>query len=218
MSTVLIVEDDSSISELIAINLEVAGYKVIEAYDGKSALDALGQDIDLAVLDILLPGMDGFELLGHMKVHQIPVIFLTAKNELQDKVRGLKDGAEDYIVKPFEVLELLVRIEKVLERHHKTQEVFTANNLEINTATRIAKLDGKAIPLKPMEFGLLLMLVKNKNIALSREKLLYTVWGENFLGESRTVDVHISQLRKKLGWSDVIKTVPKIGYRLETTP
>ncbi len=218
MSTVLIVEDDPAISELIAINLEVAGHKVITEYDGATALNALDHDIDLAILDIMLPGLDGFELLGHMKAHQIPVIFLTAKNELQDKVRGLKDGAEDYIVKPFEVLELLVRVEKVLERYHKPQEVFTVYSLVMNTATRIAKLDGKALTLKPMEFDLLLMLVKNKNIALSREKLLHTVWGEDFLGETRTVDVHIGQLRKKLGWNDLIKTVPKIGYRLETIP
>jgi DNA-binding response OmpR family regulator len=163
----------------------------------------------------MLPGLDGFELMGYMKHHDIPVIYLTAKADLDSKVQGLRDGAEDYIVKPFEILELLVRIEKVLERRGRLQQVLSAAGLEINLLERSVRKNGEEIVLKPMEFDLLVMLAKNKNIALSRERLLHGVWGVDYMGETRTVDVHIGQLRKKLDLAEHIRTISKVGYRLE---
>lgn len=214
---ILVVEDDEPISKVIQKNIKAAGYAVMAYYDGAEAAQSLGRDsdFDLALLDVMLPGMDGFELIGHMKHHNIPVIFLTAKTDLDAKVQGLRDGAEDYIVKPFEILELLVRIEKVLERTGRMQQVLSVAGLEINLLERAVRRDGEEIALKPMEFDLLVMLAKNKNIALSRERLLHGVWGVDFIGETRTVDVHIGQLRKKLDLAEHIRTVSKMGYRLE---
>lgn len=214
---ILVVEDDESISKVIGKNLTSAGYAVAVCFDGSDAARLLTSDtdFDLALLDVMLPGMDGFELMGYMKHYDIPVIYLTAKADLDSKVQGLRDGAEDYIVKPFEILELLVRIEKVLERRGRMQQVLTAAGLEINLLERSVRKNGVEIVLKPMEFDLLVMLAKNKNIALSRERLLNGVWGTDFMGESRTVDVHIGQLRKKLDIGDKIRTISKMGYRLE---
>jgi len=214
---ILVVEDDEPISKVIQKNLKAAGYAVMAYYDGAEAAQSLGRDsdFDVALLDVMLPGMDGFELIGHMKHHNIPVIFLTAKADLDAKVQGLRDGAEDYIVKPFEILELLVRIEKVLERTGRMQQVLSVAGLEINLLERAVRRDGGEIALKPMEFDLLVMLAKNKNIALSRERLLHGVWGVDYVGETRTVDVHIGQLRKKLDLAEQIRTVSKMGYRLE---
>ncbi len=217
---ILLVEDDENISRIIMKNLVSTGYAVTSFGDGNHAARALltDRDFDLSILDIMLPGMDGFELLGHMKHLEIPVIFLTAKGDLNSKLRGLRDGAEDYIVKPFEILELLVRIEKVLERSGKLTKILEAAGLTINLLERSVRRDGKEIALKPTEFDLLVMLAKNKNIALSRERLLRSVWGVDFLGETRTVDVHIGQLRKKLDLADSIKTISRMGYRLEDAP
>jgi DNA-binding response OmpR family regulator len=214
---ILVVEDDESISKVIQKNLRAAGYAVSAFFDGAEAAQSVScdQDFDLALLDVMLPGMDGFELLGHMKHHGIPVIYLTAKADLDSRVQGLRDGAEDYIVKPFEILELLVRIEKVLERTGRLQQALSVAGLEINLLERTVRREGEEIVLKPMEFGLLVMLARNRNIALSRERLLHGVWGVDFVGETRTVDVHIGQLRKKLCLADSIKTVSKMGYRLE---
>ncbi|MCI8371443.1 MAG: response regulator transcription factor [Eubacterium sp.] len=214
---ILIIEDEKPIAKLIEMNLGAANYETQIYYDGAEAAEALQQNhsYDLALLDVMLPGMDGFELLEIMKGYEIPVIFLTAKDDLFSKVQGLKGGAEDYIVKPFEVLELLVRIEKVLERSNRMSSVVRVLNMEINFEEHTVRQDGREVLLKPMEFNLLAVLAKNKNIAISREKLLKLVWGVDFVGETRTVDVHIGQLRKKLGLSDHIKTVSKMGYRLE---
>ncbi|MBD5137199.1 MAG: response regulator transcription factor [Lachnospiraceae bacterium] len=214
---ILIVEDEESIAKMIAMNLKVANYKTQIYYDGTEAADSLKEnhDYDLALLDIMLPGIDGFELLDIVRKYDIPVIFLTAKNDIDSKVQGLKGGAEDYIVKPFDILELLVRMEKVLERTNKLSNVATFCNIEMNFEEHTVRKDGKEVLLKPMEFDLLAVLVKNKNIAISRENLLKNVWGTDFIGETRTVDVHIGQLRKKLGLGENIKTIPKIGYRLE---
>lgn len=214
---ILIVEDEESIAKMIAMNLKVANYKTQIYYDGTEAADSLKEnhDYDLALLDIMLPGIDGFGLLDIVRKYDIPVIFLTAKNDIDSKVQGLKGGAEDYIVKPFDILELLVRMEKVLERTNKLSNVATFCNIEMNFEEHTVRKDGKEVLLKPMEFDLLAVLVKNKNIAISRENLLKNVWGTDFIGETRTVDVHIGQLRKKLGLGENIKTIPKIGYRLE---
>ena len=217
---ILVVEDDEAISRVIIKNLISTGYAATPIYDGKEAAELVERDadFDLALLDIMLPGIDGFALMGYMKHHDIPVIYLTAKSDIDYKIQGLRDGAEDYIVKPFEVLELLVRIEKVLERTGKMQQVLDVADLTINLMERSVRKNGKEIPLKPMEYDLLVMLAKNKNIALSRERLLHGVWGVDYVGETRTVDVHIGQLRRKLGLENHIKTISKMGYRLEDQP
>lgn len=214
---ILIVEDEETIARMIAMNLEVAGYETQIYEDGSEAGDALkkNHNYDLALLDVMLPGRDGFDLLKDMNKYEIPVIFLTAKDDVGSKVQGLKGGAEDYIVKPFEILELLVRIEKVLARTNKLSNVTKILNLEINYEEHTVRQDGREVILKPKEFELLSVLVRNRNIAISRENLLRMVWGIDFMGETRTVDVHIGQLRKKLGLADHIKTISKLGYRLE---
>ena len=214
---ILIVEDEEAIAKMISMNLKVSNYDTKIYSDGLEAAEALKEDseYDLALLDVMLPGMDGFELLEIVKQYRIPVIFLTAKDDIESKIQGLRDGADDYIVKPFEVLELLVRIEKVLERENKLSDVIKVLDLEIDISQRTVRKNGVEILLKPKEFELLRVLAKNKNIAISREKLLSMVWGYEYMGETRTVDVHIGQLRKKLDLSDNIKTVSKMGYRLE---
>ncbi len=214
---ILIVEDEEAIAKMISMNLKVSNYDTKIFYDGEEAAQSLLEDskYDLALLDVMLPGKDGFELLEIMKVYKIPVIFLTAKDDVASKIQGLKGGAEDYIVKPFEILELLVRVEKVLERANKLEGTLIIGDVEINLKEHVVYKDGQEIVLKPMEFQLLAVLAKNKNIAISRENLLKMVWGTEYFGETRTVDVHIGQLRKKLDLGDKIKTVSKLGYRLE---
>lgn len=169
----------------------------------------------LALLDVMLPGQDGFALLPKCRELGIPVIFLTARGDLASKVHGLQGGAEDYIVKPFEMLELLVRVENVLKRHQPAEDVLRIRDVEIFPTERIVKKNGVEIPFKPMEFDCLLLLCKYKNIAISRQQLLHALWGVDFEGETRTIDVHIARIRKKLDFQDVIKTIPRIGYRLE---
>ena len=214
---ILVVEDDTAISELICMNLEVTGYEVVPVLDGNEVEGTLEKEenFDLALLDIMLPGKDGFELLGVMKEYGIPVIYITAKADVNSKIKGLRSGAEDYIVKPFEVLELLVRVEKVLERTGKQKQVIQVKDLEIHLSEHKVTRNGQTVSLKPREYDLLVLLAKNKNVAFTREQMLNEVWGSNYLGETRTIDVHIGQLRRKLDLSDVIKTIPKIGYRLE---
>lgn len=214
---ILVVEDEEAIAKMISLNLKLAGYETSVFMDGQETAVSLLEDnqYDLAILDIMLPGMDGFALLEEMKKYHIPVIFLTAKTDIDSKIQGLKGGAEDYIVKPFEILELLVRIEKVLERENRYHHVLKVLDIEINLDEHSVMKNGEEIPLKPMEYELLVVLAKNKNIAVSREKLISMIWGPNFSGETRTVDVHIGWLRKKLGLSDQIKTISKVGYRLE---
>lgn len=214
---ILVVEDEEAISELIEMNLTVAGYEVVQVYDGGKVEEVLEQEagFDLALVDVMLPGRDGFSLMEVMKHFRIPVIYLTAKTDVGSKVRGLRSGAEDYIVKPFEVLELLVRVEKVLKRTGKQREMLEFADIRIVLGEHQVYKAGQEISLKPLEYDLLVLLAKNKNRAFTRDQLLNQVWGNDYLGESRTVDVHIGQLRKKLGLADVIKTIPKIGYRLE---
>ena len=212
---ILAVEDDKAILELLQMNLTVAGYNVVCIPDGLEAANLVhaDQNFDLALLDIMLPGMDGFSLFDHIQPYGIPVIYLTAKNDTASKITGLRGKAEDYIVKPFDILELLVRIEKVLERSGRASTAISIGNIDIDLQSRIVKKSGEVIPLKPLEFEVLVLLAKNKNIAVTREKLLSEVWGVDFAGETRTVDVHIGQLRRKLGVSVI--SIPKIGYRLE---
>ncbi|MBN1059619.1 response regulator transcription factor [Clostridium botulinum] len=213
---VLIIEDDEAISNLIKINLSMVGYQSKQLFDGLEAFNLLKEEpFDLILMDIMLPGMDGFELMKKIKDLNIPVIFLTAKNGLADKVTGLKSGAEDYIVKPFETVELLARIEIVLRRYSKNSNCIEFENLKIYEKERLIKRDDETIDLTLKEFELMVLLVKNKNMALSREYLLEKIWGYEYMGETRTIDNHIQKLRKKLDIADNIKTVYKIGYRLE---
>jgi DNA-binding response OmpR family regulator len=214
---VLIVEDEVAIAKMISMNLKVADYDTTIFYDGNEAAENLEikHDYDIAVLDVMLPGKDGFQLLDIMKAYDIPVIFLTARDDIESKLQGLKGGAEDYMVKPFEPLELMVRIDKILERNNKRINVIHVLDMDINLEEHTVRRGDKEIPLKPMEFELLVVLAKNKNVAISREKLLKMVWGIDYMGETRTVDVHIGQLRKKLNLGEHIKTVSKLGYRLE---
>ena len=214
---ILVIEDDRAISELLCMNLEAAGYETVAAYDGEEAQRLLlwHEDADMAVVDIMLPGKDGFALMEDFRTTGLPVIYLTAKDDVASKVKGLKLGAEDYMVKPFEMLELLVRIEKVLERTGRARKVLMIRNIMVDVQSHQVLKDGISVNLKPMEYDLFVLLLQNKNIALGREELLKRVWGEDYLGESRTLDDHIGQLRKKLELYDEIKTIPKLGYRLE---
>lgn len=221
---ILVIEDDTAISELICMNLEAAGYDPVPIYDGEEAETAVLTEKDkregvpeyaLALLDIMLPGKDGFQLMEVMQTAEIPVIYLTAKADVVSKVHGLRAGAEDYIVKPFEVLELLVRIEKVLQRTGRGREIIEIQDVRIDRKEHQVTKGGKPVALKPMEYELLVLLAGNKNVAFSREQLLSQVWGSDYMGETRTVDVHIGRLRKKLDFFDVIRTIPKTGYRLE---
>ena len=221
---ILVIEDDTAISELICMNLEAAGYDPVPIYDGEEAETAVlaekdkregGPEYALALLDIMLPGKDGFQLMEVMQTAEIPVIYLTAKADVVSKVHGLRAGAEDYIVKPFEVLELLVRIEKVLQRTGRGREIIEIQDVRIDRKEHQVTKGGKPVALKPMEYELLVLLAGNKNVAFSREQLLSQVWGSDYMGETRTVEVHIGRLRKKLDFFDVIRTIPKTGYRLE---
>ena len=215
MYRILVVEDDPSIAELMEMNFSVAGYLCDVAADGKKALDHVKEKTyDLAILDIMLPEIDGFSLLPYMKKAEIPVIYVSAKNQEADRVKGLRLGAEDYLVKPFSVLELLVRMEKVRDRRRPKQEPIEIGNVSILPEERTVLLAGNPVSLKPMEYALLLMLAKHPNIVFSREQLLREVWGDSFFGETRTVDNHIAMLRKKLEWAERIVTVHRVGYKL----
>ena len=217
MKRILVIEDETAINELICMNLEIAGYKPIPFFDGAKFSTHLKQEdaYDLALLDIMLPGKDGFELLEELKEHQIPVIYLTAKGDLQSKVAGLRSGAEDYLVKPFEMLELLVRIDKVLSRFQEAEEEIHIRNVTINEKKHTVYKDGKEVCLRPMEFACLLAFWKYRNRVMTREQMLQILWGVDFEGETRTVDVHVGNLRKKLDFSEVIITIPRVGYRME---
>lgn len=214
MAEILIVEDEPSINELIRRNLSLTGHHCTQAFDGLSAIELLeNRKIDLLVLDIMLPGLDGYQVFE--RASGTPVIFLTAKSELTDKLKGLAMGADDYITKPFQMLELTARVEAVLRRTKKVEAVFTLGSMKCDFDGHRIFLNGTAVECTPKEYELLEVLIRNRNIALSREKLLDMVWGYDFDGGTRTVDVHIQRLRQKLHLENYIKTVYKLGYRLE---
>jgi len=216
MLKILIVEDEQAISNLIYVNLSEEGYHCTCALDGKLAADLIEEEIyDLILLDIMLPEIDGYELLEFIKPTGTPVIFITAKGAVNDRIKGLKLGADDYLVKPFQIGELLARVEAVLRRYGKSEKQLVFKDVEINIDSRQVTKAGRPIDLTVKEFDLLLELIRNKNVALYRDRLYEKVWQEEFIGETRTLDSHIQRLRKKLGWENYIKTVFRIGYRLE---
>ena len=216
MKKILIVDDEYKIREIVRMNLELAGYECIEAGDGEEAIEIIGkQAIDLVLLDIILPKKDGYKIAEEFVKRNIPIIFLSAKETITDKVKGLKLGADDYIVKPFEAIELLARIEAVLRRKGNEDNIFKYLDVEVDLNARVVKKRGQTIELTSQEYSLLETLIKNKNLALSRECLLERAWGYDYMGNTRTVDIHIQRLRKKLDWEDIIITVYKYGYRLQ---
>lgn len=214
---ILIVEDDKSILDTIALNLKYVGYDCDICSDGREAADHLDKDhsYDLALLDIMLPGMDGFELFSHIEKYNIPVIYMTARTDSESEVRGLREGTEDYIIKPFEIITLLVRIEKVLERTGKLNQIYRFREFTMDAKNRILTKEGIPVELPPLEFDVLRCLMKNKNRTVSRESMLNEIWGEDYFGDVRTVDVRVANLRKKLGLQNEIRTISKTGYRLE---
>lgn len=214
MATILIVEDEVPINELIKRNLQSVGHTCISVFDGRAAIHELAQqEVDLVLLDIMLPEIDGYEVF--QQIQGIPTIFLTARSNLSDKVKGLTLGADDYLVKPFEMLELLARVDAVLRRTKKESKNFKLDGIKIDFESRQVFLNEHPVECTPKEFDLLEVLVNNRNIALSRDRLLELAWGYDYVGDTRTVDVHIQKLRKKLDIESRIKTVYKMGYRLE---
>lgn len=217
MNKILIAEDEEPIANLLKTALGGAGYDCIWASDGAAAANRLEHEpFDLALLDIMLPEIDGYELMEYCRALDVPVIFLTAKADVGDKVKGLKMGAEDYISKPFELMELLARVETVLRRCGKTDRVLILPpDIEIDTASRVVKKHSKAVQLTAKEYELLLLFMQNRNIALYRDRIYERIWGEEFMDSSRTVDLHIQRMRKKLGLENRLVAVYKVGYRLE---
>ena len=217
MADILIIEDDAHVALTVQATLAMAGYGCDILPDGRDAVArAASGKYDLLLLDVMLPGEDGFALMEKLRDCSVPVIFLTARQDVLDKVSGLRLGAEDYIVKPFEALELLARIEVVLRRYHKLSGVLTYGELRADTEKHEVTERGEPVALTPKEFDMLVFLMQHVDVAVTREQLLQAVWGYNFMGETRTVDMHIRQLRKKLHLSDGLVTIPKLGYRLES--
>lgn len=217
MAKILIVEDEKAINQLMKQNLVLQGHQVMQAFDGRQALEILDSkaDLDLVILDIMLPYISGMDLIK--EIEGIPVMFVTAKDGIQDKLKGLTSGAEDYLVKPFDMLELIARVNLILKRHKKDTTTFSLAGVDVDMVSQKVVREGQEVFLTPQEWALLEVLIRNVNIALSRDKLLNMAWGYDFDGDARTVDVHIVKLRKKLGWEEQIKTLYKLGYRLETT-
>ena len=216
MIKILIVEDEEPIREMIALYLTRAGYRCDTAADGAEGADLMeAGGYDLILLDIMLPEIDGYELMEYIQPLDIPVIFITAKHAVKDRVKGLRLGADDYLVKPFDMVELLARVEAVLRRYHKAERKAEIGGVLIDFEARRATREGVTVNLTAKEFDLLALLVKNKNIALFREALYEKVWKNEYDVDSRTLDIHVQRLRKKLQWDGILVTVHKIGYRLE---
>ncbi|MCI8308515.1 MAG: response regulator transcription factor [Lachnospiraceae bacterium] len=217
MYNILIVEDDEAIANLLYMDLSDEGYICKIACDGKVAADILEENAawDIILLDIMLPEINGYELLDYIKTMDIPVIFISAKGSAKDRIYGLKLGADDYIVKPFHSGEVVARIEAVLRRCGNTESRIEFADVAIETESRRVIQNDKEIELTVKEYDLLIELINNKNIAQYRDKLYEKVWKEPYMGDTRTLDTHIQRLRKKLGWEKYIKTVFRIGYRLE---
>ena len=207
---------DVNIAKMLEVTLSIGGYESERCDNGKKAVDLVtSQSYDLVLLDVMLPDMDGFKVIEYIDKEETAVIFLTALQDVMDKVKGLKLGAEDYIVKPFETVELLARIEVVLRRKHKSNNTIHYGDITMNIDEHTVKKGDDYVSLTPKEFDILAFFLQNQDIALTRERLLATVWGYEFMGETRTVDIHVQQIRKKMGLHNKLVTIPKLGYRLE---
>ena len=221
MAKILVVDDEIKIREIIKEYAEFEGYEVAQAEDGMQAVEmAKNQDFDIIIMDVMMPKLDGYSACKEIrKIKQIPVIMLSARGEEYDKLFGFEIGVDDYVVKPFSPKELMARIRAVLNRasaSQRTEDVIRYEGLEINFTAREVKIDGKKVSMTPKEYALLFYLVKNMNIALSREKLLEEVWGFDFYGDDRTVDTHIKMLRNSLGkYRNLIVTLRGMGYKFE---
>lgn len=216
---ILVVEDEPRLAEALAQLLRDGGYQADTEADGPTGLArARSGDYGLAVLDVMLPGLDGFAVMERLEGQKVPVIFLSAMQQVADKVRGLRLGAEDYIAKPFEAIELLARVEVVLRRQGRGELVLEYGGIRQDLGSHTVTRDGQAVALSPKEFELLRVFLQNQDLALGREKLLAMVWGYEYAGESRTVDIHVQRLRQKLGLAERLVTLPRIGYRLEKLP
>ena len=214
MAKILIVEDEKAINDLVKFNLELVGHDCCQVFDGETGLEeALKLKYDLIILDVMLPRYSGFKIMEY--IEKTPVIFVTARTSADDRIKGLRLGADDYITKPFDIVELTERVKAVLRRTKADSTVFEFDDIRIEFGNRRVYKSGEEVGLKPKEFDLLEALINNRNLALTREKLLRLVWGYDYEGDSRTVDVHIQRVRRKLGISDRIQTVYKTGYRFE---
>ena len=214
MARILIVEDEIPINNLIKMNLSLVGHECTQLYNGEDAVRAIWDGkYDLVLLDVMLPGLSGFDVIK--QIPKTPVIFVTARTALNDKLAGLYLGGDDYIVKPFEILELIARVESVLRRTSAAADEFRVDDVTVNYSNKRVLKGDREIALTPREFSLLETLIINRNIALSREKLIDLVWSTDFDGDPRTVDVHIQRLRTKLGLENRIKTIYRLGYRFE---
>ncbi len=216
MVRILAVDDERPIAELLRLSLQRSGYEVVCAYDGIEAANLIEKEpFDLILLDIMLPGIDGFSLMEYIRTIQIPVIFLTAKNAVSDRVKGLRMGAEDYIVKPFDILELQARVEGVLRRHGKLQTVLEVGGLTINTLSMQVLRGEKEIMLTRKEYELLLLFARNVGVVLSKATIYERVWGGEYPEGTRTVELHVQRMKKKVGWDEALRPVFGLGYRLE---
>ena len=214
MADILIVEDEQGINELMKRTLAMTGHKCAQAYTGREALMAAEKERpDVVLLDINLPDMDGFQVME--QIGGVPVIYVTARDQVTDRVKGLNSGAEDYIVKPFAMEELVARVQVVLRRFHREEKIFAIHDVRVDIERHKVIRAGADVELTNREFELLRVLLVNRNIALSRNQLLDMAWGMDYFGDDRTVDVHIQRIRKKLGLENYIRTVFKYGYRLE---
>lgn len=217
MTRILIVEDEKNIAKMIGTTLDIVGYEHDTCTNGAEAVKAVFEgEWDLILLDVMLPELDGFEVMERVREKGVPVIFLTAMQNVADKVRGLRLGADDYIVKPFEAVELLARIETVLRRCRKGRNRLTYEDIVLDIDKHTVTKRGRAVSLTPKEFEVLAFFMQNVDIAITRERLLACVWGYEFAGESRTVDIHVQQMRRKMGLQNKLITIPKLGYRLES--
>ena len=215
MKKILIVEDEKAINNLIKINLVNVGFECKQAFTGLQALNSIMvASFDVIILDVKLPGVNGFDVMERLK-ENVPVLFLTAKNNIDDKMKAFRMGAEDYLTKPFEILELLARVHVILRRNQEEDNLFHIDHITVDLNAHKVYDQNTLVDLTPQEYDLLETLILNQNLALTREKLLELAWDISYEGDIRTVDVHIQKLRKKLRLEDRIKTVYKLGYRLE---
>lgn len=216
MIKILIVDDEKPICDLIDINLTAAGYHCKAVQDGLEAIELIEKEnYDLILLDVMLPGADGYGIMEYIRPLKVPVIFITAKHEVKDRVKGLRLGAEDYLVKPFDVVELVARVEVVLRRFNKAQKLLQAGDVVVDVEARKVTRQGTPVVLTNKEYGLLVLFIQNKNVALFKETLYEKVWGDEYIPDSRTLELHVQRLRKKMGWEHNLVAVYKVGYRLE---